>query len=288
VAFTARAGASVVNFNDELFVIGGEGENSGPAFKKVEAFNPVLNSWTTKADLNFARHGTQAIVSGNGIFITGGSPVQGGGRQHNMEVYNIDSPIGVSVSASTLNASSSELNFEGIETKDLIMISSGGNAGNYITNVMISGVDASSFTITSNLKDHLIKATTSQNLSIVSNTTEVGKSAILTITYDNDKTIIVNLNTIDPPVLSASDLSTEKNDVSVYPLPVSSFLKIETGKKIKISEVYDLNGRLIHINNTIEGNKNNILDFNMVDTGVYLLKLELTSGEIYYRRILKR
>lgn len=91
---TPRAAPSVVVFHGELFVMGGEGAKAGSAYKLVEAYNPISNTWSKKADMNFPRHGTQAIQSGEGIFIAGGSPVRGGGRQRNMEVYHKNQPEG--------------------------------------------------------------------------------------------------------------------------------------------------------------------------------------------------
>ncbi|AXT59324.1 galactose oxidase [Aquimarina sp. AD10] len=189
---TPRAGASCVNFNNELFVIGGEGEQSGPAFKKVEAYNPSTNQWTTKTDLNFGRHGTQAIVSGPGIFIAGGSPVQAGGRMHNMEVYNNDKPVGVAIEASILTASN-KIDFEPNQTKNIPIISSGGNAGNFISKIEIIGVDASSFKIQKSISHHLIKSSTKQDITITASTLQNNKQANLVITYDNQKKLIIKL-----------------------------------------------------------------------------------------------
>lgn len=282
---TARAGASVVNFNDELFVIGGEGENPGPAFKKVEAFNPLLNSWDTKTDLNFARHGTQAIVSGEGIFIAGGSPVRGGGRQHNMEVYGKDAPIGVEIKASTLNAVSS-VEFAGTETQDIVLSSSGGNAGNFITDIVISGSGATDFTITSTLKNHLVKSNSSQNLLITSNTTDTSKVATLTITYDNNKTVEINLKVVEASVLTINDLDSIEN-ISVFPLPISDILKIKTKKKIASIEIYDLSGSLVETK-FIKVNDVHVVDFIKFNSGIYLLKVNMASKKTYHKRIMKK
>mgnify|MGYP000037857770 CR=1 FL=1 len=281
---TARAGASVVNYNDELFVIGGEGESAGPAFKKVEAYNPSTNSWSTKTDLNFPRHGTQAIVSGKGIFIAGGSPNQGGGRQHNMEVYNVDKPEGVKITASTLN-SISEVEFAGVETQDVVLSSSGGNAGNFITDAIISGPDATSFMITSTIKNHLIKSNTSQNLLITSNTTDTNKSAKLKITYDNKKTIDIKLKIVAERILSIDDLDLVTS-ISVSPLPVSDILKIKTKKKIASIEIYDLSGNLV-VGKFIKVNDTHVVDLIKLNSDIYLIKVKMASQKTYHRRIMK-
>ena len=195
---TPRAGASVVAFENEIFVIGGEANSQQSAFDTVEAYNPVSNSWSTKASLINPRHGTQAIASGQGIYIAAGSPNRGGGRQHNMEVYNINAPQGTAVEASILSASET-LEFIGNETKELPIHSSGGNAGNFITNVSITGTNASSFSIISNLNNHIVKSNTSQNFSIQSTTNDLNQEAVLTITYDDNKTTTTMLRTLTNP-----------------------------------------------------------------------------------------
>lgn len=54
--------------------MGGEGEKPGPAYKIVEAYNPKTDKWTVKVPMHYPRHGTQAILSGKGVYITAGSP----------------------------------------------------------------------------------------------------------------------------------------------------------------------------------------------------------------------
>ncbi len=87
---TQRAGNASVNFKGQLIVIGGEA--NGQAWNSVEMMDPASGTWETLTPLNFARHGTQAVVAGDGIYITSGSPVQGGGKMTNMEVFSQDNP----------------------------------------------------------------------------------------------------------------------------------------------------------------------------------------------------
>jgi N-acetylneuraminic acid mutarotase len=91
---TPRAAPAVAVFNNELFVMGGEGSQKGPAYTIVEAYHVAKKQWSKKANMIYPRHGTQAIVSGKGIYITGGSPKRGGGHQRHMEIYNKDQPKG--------------------------------------------------------------------------------------------------------------------------------------------------------------------------------------------------
>ncbi len=74
---TERAGTAAVGVGSELVVIGGE--NMAPkALAKMEALNVENNSWKTLPSLREGRHGTQAIVKDNIIFIASGAGDQGG------------------------------------------------------------------------------------------------------------------------------------------------------------------------------------------------------------------
>ncbi len=73
---TPRAAAIVANFENKLIVAGGESLASTSAFDITEIYDPVSNSWSVGEPLVHERHGTQGIVSGNGIHVTAGSPVE--------------------------------------------------------------------------------------------------------------------------------------------------------------------------------------------------------------------
>lgn len=146
---TPRAAPGVALFNNEILVMGGEGEQKGPAYKLVEAYNLDTETWAKKADMHYARHGTQAIVSGKGIYIAGGSPNRGGGRQHNMEVYSEDKPKGDVLIASKLIVP--EKICVPLNTKKTISIrNKKGNTGIFITSIRLSGKDKAKFKISSN------------------------------------------------------------------------------------------------------------------------------------------
>ena len=76
---TPRAGTATAVFNGKIMVIGGEG--NGLAYNTVEGLDSNTGQWQTLASLNHRRHGTQAIVSGAGVYVAAGSPNQGGGNQ---------------------------------------------------------------------------------------------------------------------------------------------------------------------------------------------------------------
>jgi hypothetical protein len=177
---TPRAAASVALFGGEILVIGGEG--NGIAYDTVEALDPLTETWSTRASLNHARHGTQAIVSGQGVYVTAGSPNQGGGNQKNMEVYNADLPSG---SASTAGVLSVPLNVPFSGAPELIPLAHvGGNEGIYVESVVLSGVDAADFSITSPVADpFLIPVAGSRDVVVAYTGGGFGAMASLDVTY---------------------------------------------------------------------------------------------------------
>jgi len=78
---TQRAGATTVEINGTVIVIGGETEGQTVAHNETEALDPVSNIWTTLDPLNTGRHGTQAVTYMGKIYIAAGSGNQGGGPE---------------------------------------------------------------------------------------------------------------------------------------------------------------------------------------------------------------
>jgi hypothetical protein len=74
---TLRAGAATVTFEDRILIIGGE-STQPKAHNTVEAFIPATESWATYPPLITGRHGTQAIVYDNHVYVAAGSGNQGG------------------------------------------------------------------------------------------------------------------------------------------------------------------------------------------------------------------
>ena len=101
-----RAASAVAVVHGKIMVMGGESSAQTAAYDKVHELDVETGIWSTLPSMNHPRHGTQAIVSGQGVYIVGGSPVKGGGNQKNMEVYNEDVPFGEQTSAGVLSAPS--------------------------------------------------------------------------------------------------------------------------------------------------------------------------------------
>ena len=107
--------------------------------------------------MNYARHGTQAIVSGDGVYIAGGSPVRGGGRQLNMEVYYQDTPSGIPLVASDLQGPSKIMIAAG-STQKLSLENNGGNTGTFINQAEIKGPGKDRFKVLSSVDLTLVDA----------------------------------------------------------------------------------------------------------------------------------
>ncbi|WP_194768744.1 PKD domain-containing protein, partial [Tamlana sp. I1] len=191
---TPRAAAVVANFENKLIVSGGESTAKSDAFDVTEIYDPVSQSWSVGNPLNHQRHGTQGIVSGNGIFIVGGSPNRGGGNQKNMEFYGQDNPTGIASVASLLSASETQVFTVG-ETKMITVSNSGGNIGAILNSITISGDDASEFQIDSgNIPYKLINANSSHNIVISHTGSTSNKSATLTLNYNNSESLDIQLS----------------------------------------------------------------------------------------------
>jgi hypothetical protein len=78
---TARGGFATAVLGDEILVIGGEG--GGKAYNNVEAYDTVSNTWRTLEPMPTARHGIQAAVCNDGVYIAAGGMAQGGSSPTN-------------------------------------------------------------------------------------------------------------------------------------------------------------------------------------------------------------
>ena len=187
---TPRAAASVAVFQDELYVIGGEievdlqGNNVNDAVKTTESFNPTTNTWTTRADLITERHGTQAIVSGDGIHVTAGSnTLGGGGTMKNMEYLGTDNPTGTALTAGQLSVASSLI----VETGGASVVTlnhTGGNTGILVTGFQLTGTDSGNFQVFSDLAFRFIPPGGSLDVIVGHTGASDGEVASLVFEYD--------------------------------------------------------------------------------------------------------
>lgn len=180
---TARAGALVANFENKLIVAGGEVPDNSASLNVVEILDPVTNTWTTGPSMNFPRHGIQGIVSGNGLFVTGGSPTRGGGNQKNMEYFGINNPVGSPIQSSTLSGPASIQLQKGVLFQtDLSVVS--GNQAIFIDTVYFQGNNAANFVIVDNkLNNAFLLPNTSNPVNILYNGNQLGFEANLVIKH---------------------------------------------------------------------------------------------------------
>lgn len=151
---TPRAGAGTVLLGNEVIVIGGEDANPA-AYKTTDAFNVTNNTWRRLADLQQARHGTQAIVNNTNIYIASGAGTRGGSTLlSSQELFNFftpASPDGVAIVQSQLAAPTSlnfgtvPLNYDSV--KKVTISNMVGNQDILITSIAITG--NTGFTVTS-------------------------------------------------------------------------------------------------------------------------------------------
>ena len=187
---TPRAAPGVMVFKNELLVMGGEGEKAGPAYKIVEAYNPETQIWTNKAPMHYPRHGTQAILSGEGIYVAAGSPVRGGGSQHNMEVYNKDEPEGKTLIASELIVPNKAKIAKG-SVKSITVSNKKGNTASFISSIKIIGEAKDNYKIKSNTEFFLVDANGQFNIEVNQLGKDIKEKASIQIIYNgsNQKTI---------------------------------------------------------------------------------------------------
>ncbi len=199
---TPRAGPAAVNFNNKVVVIGGEvyqetvdGVYTTGAVKVSEEFDPNTGVWTRMPDLNYQRHGHQAIVSGNGIHAIAGSPIYGGATQKNMEYFGEDSPVGSAISPSSLSAPT-DLVFGNNTVQDVSLDVSGGDTGIWIRSMEITGPNAADFIMTTSiLSNTLLKANSTNPFGIQDTGSGGGRGAVLTIEYGVSSSLQINLTT---------------------------------------------------------------------------------------------
>jgi hypothetical protein len=196
-----RAGAATVMFQGKILVIGGESfsQPGDEASDRVDAFDPVSGTFEQAASLNYGRHGTQAIVSGPGVIITGGSPTVGGGEQENMEAYSAYAPTGVASTRGVLKATISNSLRIDQPVKATIHHSSG-NTGVIVQSITFSGTDASNFVLKAPPKvPFLIGTGESISLAVTYKGRKSAAVANLVVTYSGGRNAVSPLRGVCRP-----------------------------------------------------------------------------------------
>lgn len=189
---TPRAAPSVAVFNNEILVMGGEGETRKAAYKIVEAYNPETKTWSQKPDMHYPRHGTQAITSENSIYITAGSPTRGGGRQLNMEAYNETSVIGNPITVSNFETPKS-VSINSDKSKKITIKNTGGNSASFINSLKLTGTHAENFKITNTINLTLIDAESKFTIEVKHINSIANETANLKIIYNGNSISTIKL-----------------------------------------------------------------------------------------------
>lgn len=184
-----RASAAAVAFDGKIMLMGGETRDDPLAYDRVDTLDPVTGRWSTLAPMNHRRHGMQAIVSGDGVFVAGGSPRRGGGQQRLMEAYNSGTPTGTRSEGGKLGFSSS-----GPDSVTIQHI--GGNQGVFVNSIELVGPSASDFIIKNTMRSRfLIPIGGELQIDLQYNgATDQGEmSAVLVITYTENEVLRIDL-----------------------------------------------------------------------------------------------
>ncbi len=79
------AAGGVAHLDDRIIYFGGE--NATEALAGTWALDPVKEEWHEVGTLNQGRHGSQALVYEDNLYVVAGSPVRGGGNVTSMEIF---------------------------------------------------------------------------------------------------------------------------------------------------------------------------------------------------------
>jgi sugar lactone lactonase YvrE/N-acetylneuraminic acid mutarotase len=84
------AAGGVAVLDGRILYFGGETATKGPALNRTWMFDPENGLWMEMARMNTGRHGSQALVYDQKVFIAAGSPNRGGGRTNTTEVFTLE------------------------------------------------------------------------------------------------------------------------------------------------------------------------------------------------------
>ncbi|MEN1784521.1 MAG: PKD domain-containing protein [Bacteroidota bacterium] len=217
---TARGGSATSVLDNKIVVMGGEveaepvyGVTTTGALAVTEQFDPTTQEWSRLPDMNFRRHGTQAIVSGGGIITTAGSDILGGKPQKNMEFYKAYNPVGAPSIAASLTAPSAILVADD-STQNIELVVAEGNVGVFIQSIELTGPDAADFQIVSEtLNNVLLEPDTITTVAITLSTTATDKSAQLVITYNDQQTLAIDLTNDPDAVFTVESPGNQTNSI---------------------------------------------------------------------------
>ncbi|MFK7845924.1 MAG: kelch repeat-containing protein [Rhodothermales bacterium] len=75
---TPRGATASILYQGKILLIGGETASQEIAHNETEAFDPISETWSTLSPLVVGRHGTQAAIVDNAVYLAAGSAQKGG------------------------------------------------------------------------------------------------------------------------------------------------------------------------------------------------------------------
>ncbi|MFL0353857.1 kelch repeat-containing protein [Xanthomarina sp. GH4-25] len=279
---TPRSAAAVTIYNDEIYVIAGEIVN---AFDIVEAYSPITNSWTTKNPINNLRDGTQAITSGNGIFITAGAG--GSGPLKDMEYYNLDAPTGSPNIASTFSADEYVKSFIYSETDGTVVLqitlsNNLGTTGTFIDSIELTGAN---YSLSQTYNDIFLGANSDLVFEVtLSNTTLPENNGLVTVTYNNSNSFNISLEGDLDSTLNINSVENSLDNIKLYPNPTKTSFSIN--KALNKVQVFDITGKLMteFIGNF---NKGTNYDVSNLPQSMYFVTVENKIGQKQTNKLIK-
>ncbi|MCB0835491.1 MAG: T9SS type A sorting domain-containing protein [Bacteroidetes bacterium] len=152
-------GALAVNFNGAVVVMGGEQAGTSDALEKVQVLDVSTGTWYMANDMHRARHGSQAIVNNDRIYMAAGSRQQGGQllltSDSNFFIegdFSGSAPSGTANSGSDLNSGNGSISFPvtvpgNTSSSSDKILANNGNQAIIITSLSISGSGSGQFSL---------------------------------------------------------------------------------------------------------------------------------------------
>jgi hypothetical protein len=142
---TQRAGCTAVVSGKDLIIIGGESGSQVPAHSEAEVLNTANHTWSALPKLIQGRHGTQAILTNNTLFIAAGCGNRGGSPElSSQEMYGaLPENFAEPVKKGSLGVSQAEYTFRkdgsSKQTAGFTVTNTGGNQGLLVNYASITG-----------------------------------------------------------------------------------------------------------------------------------------------------
>jgi len=279
---TPRSGVSVALYQDEIYVIAGEVEGT---FNDVEAIDPTNNTWTTKNPTRKYRDGTEAIVSGNGIYMVAG---KGGFPFKEMEYYNEDNPVGTPNVLSTFEADEYVKSFVYSETDGSVVLQITlsnvlGTTGTFIDSIELTGGD---YSLSQTYNDVFLGSNSDLIIEVtLNNTTLPENNGLVTVTYNNNNSFDISLEGDLDSTLGVENIDNKIENMVLYPNPTRNSFSIN--KDVSQLQIFDITGKLIkEFKDNSE--KGTLFDISNLPPSMYFVKTENLNGDSHTSKLIKQ